>query len=391
MDRTVHVRLRTSRNTPSAHPRLGFIRRYPARTPSGERATSLRATPFRYLLIWVLLVLLTTGCTLLTPLLRRSPSDPNHIDTPTPQLLGQSRAFPYVHGDTAVSPDWTVEVLDMLRGDRAWERLHAENMFNEPPPEDQEYVLLKLAVTSTARGQDEPRLRLFVTGDQGVVYDGFPATPPQPRLEYGFERKESKEGWRAFSVHAGEQNLLLGFHSASSIDDPLTYLALEEQAQIFVDMSLEDIEPTDVGALPESPAAVGQTVTTADWQVTIERVLWDEAAWDALLEANSFNDPPPDNRRYLLALIRLRYIGLAEGPILISSYDFAMTGGDDKTYDPPAVVEPEPELSGHLFPGGTFTGWLALETDRFTENPLLFFEPDYRVESEMRYFDLNAP
>jgi hypothetical protein len=334
------------------------------------------------------LVLLTVSCATLAPFFQDSDLSP--ASTPTPQLQGISRAFPYPAGTRATSPDWTVEALEFLRGEQAWERLRAANMFNEPPPEGQAYVLLKLAVKSATLGLEEYHLQLFMTGDEGLVYRGFPATPPKPRLEYDFRPTEKKTGWRAFLIREGESNLLLGFRSSYDIDAPNHYLALEDEARIFVDMALDEIEPTDLGTVSAWPAPLGDTVTTEDWQVTIERVLWDEAAWNALLEANQFNDPPPENRRYLLARIRVRYIGMTEGPELIGGYDFSVTGGDEKVFDPPALVEPKPVLNVYLFPGGTFTGWLAMETDRFVETPVLIFDPSYK-DSEVRYLDLNAP
>ncbi len=336
-------------------------------------------------LVWITLVLLTLGCVTLLPW-----TEPERPTTPTPQQLGLNRTVPHPADMQAVTSDWTLDVLNVIRGEEAWTRLYAANSLNDPPREGWEYLLLKLSATFTARDRKEETLGLRVTGEGAVVYGGFAAVPPEPRLDVNFTRGVPNTGWHAFLIPEDESGLLLIFYSSLKIDAPYHYVALEEGARHLVDWSLEEIQPTELGTVPTAPAPLGSTVTSEDWQVTVERVLWDDAAWDALIEANQFNDPPAENRRYLLVEARVRYIGLAEGPEILGAYDFSVTGSDAAIYKPPALVEPEPALDAYLFPGGDVTGWIALETDRFAEFPVLIFKPSYR-ESEIRYLALTSP
>jgi len=336
-------------------------------------------------LIWMSLVFLTLGCVTLMPW-----TQPEGLPTPTPQRLGLSRAVPHPAGAQAVTSDWTLDVLNVVRGEEAWSRLYAANSMNDPPREGWEYLLLKLSVSFTARDRKEETLGLSVTGDGAVIYRGFAAVPPEPRLDVDFTRGASNTGWHAFLIPENESGLLLIFDSLREMDAPYHYLALEEGAQHLVDFSLDEIQPTGQGTALASPAPLGNTVTSEDWQVTVERVLWDDVAWDALIEANYLNDPPAENRRYLLVEARVRYIGLAEGPEILGAYDFSVTGSDEAIYSPPALVEPEPALDAYLFPGGEVTGWVALETDLFVDSPVLIFDPSYR-ESEIRYLALTSP
>ena len=333
--------------------------------------------------VWIGLALLALGCLTLTPGTRSDAP-------PTPQRLGLSRGVPHPMGARVTTSDWALEVLHVVRGEEAWLRLHAANTFNERPPEGWEYLLLKLEATFRARDRDAETLALDVTGDGGVLYGGFAAVPPDPRLDVDFTRGATQTGWHTFLIPKDESELLLVFQSMLESEAPYHYVALEEGARHLVDFSLEKLRPTDLGRDPAAPAPLGSTVTTEEWQVTVEQVLWDEAAWDALLAANQFNDPPAENRRYLLVEARVRYIGVVEGPVILSSYDFSVTGSDGLIYTLPALVEPEPILSGYLFPGGEVTGWVALETDRFIEAPVLIFSPSYQ-ESEIRYLALTSP
>ncbi|MGC9399215.1 MAG: hypothetical protein ACP5HM_08760 [Anaerolineae bacterium] len=333
---------------------------------------------------WLVLALLSVGCVCVTLI---PWTQPEGAYTPTPQQLGLSRALPHPAGVRVVTSDWTLEVLHVIRGEEAWRRLYAANSLNDPPPEGWEYLLLELTVKFRAKDRDKESLGLYVTGDGGVFYDGFAAVPPEPRLDVDFTPGASNTGWHAFSIPQDEAALLLAFFSMQKMDAPYYYVALEAGARHLVDFSLEELRPTDLGTTLTSPASLGSTVTTEDWQVTVERVLWDEVAWEALIEANYLNEPPAENRRYLLVEVRVRYIGIVEGPEILGGYDFRVTGSDGAMYRPPALVEPKPALDAYLFPGGEVTGWIALETDRFADSPVLIFDPSYR-ESEIRYLAL---
>jgi hypothetical protein len=301
--------------------------------------------------------------------------------------VGAGRAFPYPVGTEAHGDLWKVQALDVVRGAEAWQRLEEANAYNEPPPEGQEYLLVQLKVGCFLKGKGD-YFSYYVTGDRGIFYSAFAATPPEPRLSsLKCDPMKRTTGWAAFLIRAGEQNLILAFEEFVDYDYAYHYLALEEGARILIDMDLEQITPESDRGTKEAPVPLGETLTLEDWQVTIEDVVWDEAAWERIVSTNSFNDPPPPGRKYVLVKARMRYIGVDKGPVLLSDNEFSLLGSDEVRYEPATVVCPEPELHADLFSGARFTGWLCLEVDEAAERPLLIFEEEY--PDGLLYFSLH--
>lgn len=116
-----------------------------------------------------------------------------------------------------------------------------------------------------------------------------------------------------------------------------------------------------------------------------------EDAWERILDANQFNDPPQDGLVYILVKMRLRYIGLAETGERVSLYggSFTLLDSEGKIYDSPSVVEPEPALEGHLFPGGSMEGWMVLQApETVISESRILFQPDTNTVENMRYLSL---
>ncbi|MFP4344358.1 MAG: hypothetical protein ACLFU8_06690 [Anaerolineales bacterium] len=301
--------------------------------------------------------------------------------------LGLTRANPYPYGEPAFSEYWEIHVREMIRGSEAWEILKAENPNNEPAPAGWEHVLLRLWVRSRVPNGEKRRLSLGMTGDRGVLRNQGGGVLPEPRLPYEFAQ-EQVEGWTVFLAPAGEGNPMLVFREYET-DDRYRYVALEENARILVDLALDEIPVTSTGTTPKQAAALGETVTTEDWEITLEEVVTGEEAWEILYEANSHNDPPAEGLEYVLASVRARYIGVDEGPAPILAVDFATLGSDRQRYASPSVVEPQPAFSSHsLYPDGSFTGWVALLVNEGAEEPVLIVEPGYD-DADRRYLRLT--
>ncbi|MGC9356573.1 MAG: hypothetical protein ACP5GX_01845 [Anaerolineae bacterium] len=311
--------------------------------------------------------------------------------SPLPQDAGLSRSQPYPHDRLLETGIWEVRILDVVRGGEAWDLLAPANSNNEAPPEGWEYVMVKVWIQCTAGDDDEHFFGAWLTGDLGVEYVGFDAVPPGPQLERRLDTGEVSEGWEVYLLPENEGNLILVIRSLGESGDtpnPPYYLAVDPGAHILVDLALDEIAPTTAGTVLTRSLELGQMATTENWQIKVEQVIWDDEAWELLLDANQFNDPPAQDKRYLLVSVWARYIGVEEGPVRAYTYQFSLLGSDQILYNPPALVEPEPELNVSLYPGGEAVGWVALEVDRFAERPLLVFEPSYSDE-ETRYFALQ--
>ncbi len=325
---------------------------------------------------------------------------PNQVDPDThttvsaePVPVGHSRANPIPFGETAVIGPIEITIREVLRGDPAWQELHLANANNKPAPPGWEHLLLKIHFVSRDESDATQEYALHVTGDGRVVHFSFDSSsvPPDPWLETRFTGGGESEGWESYLIREGEGNLMLVIESFTDFTAPTLYLAIDEGASVSHDaVTMLNITPTDLGIDPAQPVPFGQTATGEDWQVIVLDVLTGGPAWETILAANQFNDPPPDGLIYVLAHVRVRYIGLAEGKHNVSESDFALFTGAGEVFASPSVVEPEPELYFDLFAGGEADGWVVLQAPAEAKNMILQFNPYYdNSGANLRYLSLG--
>lgn len=139
----------------------------------------------------------------------------------------------------------------------------------------------------------------------------------------------------------------------------------------------------DEGYHRSNPTPIGATLH-ASWSdctadVKILEVIRGEEAWQKILEANRYNDPPTEGHEYILTRITFTYLG---GPsddkqYRISPLEFKSVSATGRVYDYASVVEPSPELSAALYPGASITGWAAYQVEKTDTKPLLTFGRNY--------------
>lgn len=330
------------------------------------------------------------------PLFSKEEIEPGKVETPVP--VGFSRSNPHPPGSTVSLAHWQVTVLqEPIRGLQAWEMVQAANQFNDPPAENQEYLLLLVQVSHTRTTEEEKSISLHLTGAANVVHYSFynSQVPPAPPLNTFLAGQAQSTGWEVFTIYQGEGNLLLLIEDLANYDEPPQYLALTADPPPTVPAALlRDIQRTEVGASPESPAVLGDIATSAGWQMQVMEIIRGNAAWERLLATNRFNDPPEPGYEYLLVHCRVAYLGLAEGPHYLSQYShFAALSANGQEYERPSLVLPDPEMFGKLFPGGEISGWLAFAVRVDDPAPLLRFAPSPAgndTADDVRYFLLVA-
>lgn len=311
-----------------------------------------------------------------------------------PILPGQTRANPLPVGETAVAGQFSATILETLRGDDAWQAVHQANPNNKQPVAGWEYLLLKISLRNNDTDPEQDRsAALHVTGNGRVVHFSFntSAVPPTPSLENTLPGGEVSEGWETYLIHAAEGNLILQVEDLFDYQSPPTYLAIDEGASIPADNdTVRNIPPTDLGLTAAQPVPFGQTATAEDWQIIILDVKTGEEAWQQILAANQFNDPPPEGMTYILVHIRARYIGLQEEAQNISDRAFTLLTAAGEELPRPSVVDPEPELYYDLFAGGEVDGWIVLLAPQEAKNLALYFNPPYdRSGANERYLSLG--
>ena len=119
--------------------------------------------------------------------------------------------------------DARIFLLEVVRGEKAWQRIQAANSSNTPPEGDLEYVLARMRFEMSSRtpGSKSYPIRSGQTGQffafsaEGQPYETPALVLPKPALEGLLRSGESIEGWLAFRVPKSEAKPLMNFDPAS--------------------------------------------------------------------------------------------------------------------------------------------------------------------------------
>lgn len=209
-------------------------------------------------------------------------AEPPH-DTASVQATGLSAADPVPFGETARLPNWEVQVLQVLQGDPAYQRILADAPETRPAAEGMEYVVVLLRVR--CRYWDEYAHfvdpdEVAVIGDRRLAqHDQFWDVPaPELVFEDIFPGEELHATLDTI-IYSDETNLLL-FWNASSHDggDTARFLALEEGASLRPATDAGAPIENDMGREPDAPAPLGETARTPEWDIRVQEVLQGEDA-----------------------------------------------------------------------------------------------------------------
>lgn len=328
-----------------------------------------------------------------TPIQFTNTPEPTPIPpTPTIPVIGMSRSNPFQRNEIVSAPNWDVQVLEFIRGEQAWVAIQAANMFNEPPPDGMEYVLIKLHVKSTYNDSEEHSIGggdFYLTGDRLTRYSSSDVTivEPDPILDARLFTGGETEGWVGFMVGIGEGNLVLIVNELFNFDENrFRFIALDDGASIDVSADLKNIMPNDIGKERNNPSSITEKVVTEDWEINVIEVVRGDEAWRMVQEANQFNEPPSAGMEYIAIKVYVRYIGTEDKWENITGHYFKTTGSANVLYDLPMVVDPSPPLDITLYPGGEYEGWVVVQAAEGETNLTLVFEPLFDFTGKNKRF-----
>ncbi|MAT43861.1 MAG: hypothetical protein CL609_16120 [Anaerolineaceae bacterium] len=131
-----------------------------------------------------------------------------------PSETGKDRSAPAGRNETIITEDWGLSIVEVIRGEEAWNMTLAENQFNDPPQDGFEYIAVKIHVRNIS---PEDRFSYMdgsffkSTGDAGVLYDSPVVVDPSPQLDITLYPGGEYTGWVVVQAAVGESNLLLVF------------------------------------------------------------------------------------------------------------------------------------------------------------------------------------
>ncbi|GAA4475384.1 hypothetical protein GCM10023190_10790 [Enteractinococcus fodinae] len=125
--------------------------------------------------------------------------------------------------------------------------------------------------------------------------------------------------------------------------------------------SEEHDAPSGEEGTRDNPLALGTTVESGDWEVTVNGV--DLDATDAIMSENSFNEQPADGNVYVMADVTTTYIGSdPEGETPYISIEYVSSGGNSFASHDAMVVTPNDFDSFEtLYEGASTSGNIAME------------------------------
>jgi hypothetical protein len=148
--------------------------------------------------------------------------------------------------------------------------------------------------------------------------------------------------------------------------------------------------PMPVGYSRALPFAPGETVSSESWEVQVLETVRGEEAWNKIIAANQFNDPPPEGMEYISILAHAKNISTSDDALQISASDFNVTGEDNVLYGRAYISEPEPELDAELFSDGETEGWMSFLVRESEGNLILVLDEMWSFdEDENRYLALD--
>ena len=304
---------------------------------------------------------------------------------------GATRANPVSLGAVGSAVQWDIQVLEVIRGDDAWDALLAASEWNDPPSDGFEYVLVKIATERT--GDNEAKeigsVDFDITGSEAVLYESPWLTNPDPELDAELLPGGTTEGWLSFIAREGEEDLILVYDEVWEWDDEPLYFALEEGAAVPIPDGLSSDGDATAGTSRAEPAGFGVKIFEQPWELQVLEVIRGDGAYEALLEANSYSDPPREGFEYILLKLYVRNLDTVEEAPTVDGSMCYVTGDNNVLYRYPWVVEPEPEFEARLYPGGEWTGWLAFEIAIGEENLILAYGSVYELGETGRFLALE--
>ena len=130
-----------------------------------------------------------------------------------------------------------------------------------------------------------------------------------------------------------------------------------------------------IGMSKDNPAPYGEPVLMADG-LEIHIVSLDSDAWPEIQAENSYNDPPAEGNRMVMARIHVSNVSAGADAKSVSDFGFRLVGSSNKVFKPfeeSCGVIPD-ELSGEIFEGGELEGNVCWQIPEDETNLVVIYE-----------------
>jgi len=142
--------------------------------------------------------------------------------------FGVTQDQPVPFGQVATGEDWQIIVLDVLKGDAAWDKIVEENQFNDPPESGMEYIMVRLRaryIGFDEHGDYISDTPFTIRTNSGTEFEAPSLVDPKPTLADTVYPGGEVDGWIVLNAPEKTKNLMVFFSpDASGAND--RYLSL---------------------------------------------------------------------------------------------------------------------------------------------------------------------
>lgn len=287
-------------------------------------------------------------------------------------------------GDPVPAGPWLMTVTEAVAGEEAASLVAQANAENAAALDGLSYVAARVSVQNTTdRPLSITQADFAASGSDGILRRSPGIVVPDPPLHALVAPGESTEGW-VVSLVSDPAAALLWYDSttlASAWGDVV--FALAEGASIPA-MEGTDAADTDTGSDPARPAAIGATVRTGGWEVTVQEVIYGQDVFDrADFRLQALSSGYEGIGRFVGINVAVRNVSAVPAYFSTSALEIADTSGEpwDHTM---TLTPPNPDVSREYLPGASGEGWAAFEPLGFATTDLIRILP-YRVGGSPRY------
>ncbi len=262
---------------------------------------------------------------------------------------------------------------------------------NDAPPDGLAYVLARVTVANNGPVAHPVTAADFaMTGTDGILRRCPGIALPDPPVDEMIAPGESFSGWTAGLVN-DVSNVAMLFDPAIAAGARFAAsFALTAGATLPTFDTTGD--PTDVGGTLESPAAVGETIRTALWEVTVNDTIGSDAYYELSdYRVRALGAPvagDPDSWQAIGLDVTAHNVSATPQFFSWTALELIDTNGEPWDHLL-AMTQPHPPASVELLPGATVNGWYGIWLQDWATTSLLRFR-DSTLTDEFRYISLDG-
>ncbi|HEV2068114.1 MAG TPA: SH3 domain-containing protein, partial [Thermomicrobiales bacterium] len=280
---------------------------------------------------------------------------------------------------------WRFTVMEVQGGADAAALVQEANAENAPAADGLGYLAVRMTAESLSDGPRAINLSEFAaTGTDGVLRRPPTIDMPEPALQGVVGAGEALEGWIPFLVD-DPASATLWFDSpflGGNWADTIFALSPSTAPALVTTTGLPD---SDAGAYPARPVAIGETVRTGGWEVTVEEVIYDQAVIDSAdFRLRALGLEGVLNGGTMIGL-RVSVTNVSPYPAFFSTSALAIASPDGEPWDHTiTLTPPNPDVSREYLPGASGSGWAAFEIADYASPDLIRVLP-FHIGGSPRY------